>query len=218
MADPNNIILPEYKIAGFLLAKVANTSIKTAFLRGLGITQSLAYSAPGVAKLINGDTVFQYADTETIAGLGSDWYKFTIVRNPWARAVSIWMNKVYSPPSGEIEVGFRSVDFVQGCSFPDFVKHLVEMPIDGEIHWRGQVYSLTFNGGIIPDFVGRLEDIETDWPMIQKECAARGLELSSLLHRNQTDHLGYAKLYTKRTKAMIAKYYKDDIKAFGYEF
>ena len=143
MADPNNIILPEYKIAGFLLAKVANTSIKTAFLRGLGVTQSLAYGVPGVAKLINGGTVFQYADTETIAGLGSDWYKFSIVRNPWARAASIWMNKVYSPPSGEIGIGFRSVSFVQGWLFLDFVKRLGEMRIDGEIHWREPVYSHT---------------------------------------------------------------------------
>lgn len=216
MADPNNIILPAYKIAGFLLAKCGQTSIKTAFLRGLGVTRSLAYGAPGVAKLINGDTVFQYADKQTISELGPDWFKFTIVRNPWERAVSIWANKVYSPPD-IMGIGFAG--FQRGCSFDAFVKHLVKYtsPNEGSnIHWRGQAYSITVDGEIVPGFVGKMENLDEDWGVIQKECAARGLELPSLLQRNKTDHPG--KTYTKRTKAMIAKHYAEDIKAFGYDF
>lgn len=215
MADPNNIILSEYKIAGFLLAKCGQTSIKTAFLRGLGYKGSLEYSTPGVAKLINGTTVFQYADKESIAELGPDWFTFVIVRNPWERAVSMWAEKV----RGNLHPSFARAGFTAGQKFDAFVKHLAKYTSPGsgaDIHWRGQAHSIMVNGEIVPEYVGKLE--EGFWPVIQAECKKRGLELPPLLQRNKTDHLDYTKIYKKRTEAMIAKYYAEDIKVFGYDF
>ncbi len=217
MADPNNIILPEYKIAGFLLAKCGQTSIKVAFLRGLGYKGSLEFSAPGVAKLINGTTLFQYADKESIAELGPDWFTFTIVRNPWERVVSMWADKVRD----NLHPSFERTGFIVGQEFDAFVKHLVKhtSPDKGaDIHWRGQAHSIMVDGEIIPEYVGKLEEIEAAWIVIRARCADRGLDLSTLLHRNKTDHPDYTKLYKQRTKAMIAKYYAEDIEVFGYEF
>lgn len=131
---------------------------------------------------------------------------FTVVRNPWSRALSSW--KWCMQEKG-----------LPKCSFEEFLRIPLERMTRGQrFHtlpqWR---HIVDANGEIgYLDHVGRFEALEStrDWL-----AETLGLpRADALAHLKRTGDSDYAQHYTAETRALVTEIFRRDIELFGYEF
>jgi len=130
-------------------------------------------------------------------------YKFCFVRNPFARAVSLYTYLYY-----------KNRDF----AFLDFCRHL---PQNGA-HPIGP-YNRKENSQCNPqirwienleiDFVGRVENISDDVAQIM---TAIGLKHESPQSLNASKHAVYSKYYCEESRDIIIDFYNEDFQRFEY--
>jgi len=133
------------------------------------------------------------------------FFKFTFVRNPWDRTVSMFFyaKKSTSNPS--------SVHW--GRHYPDKFEDWLR-----EVHGKGvpQCNFITDEDGkLLVDFVGRFERLEEDFKRV---CKITGLLNINLPHVRKSAHKHYSEYYTRQTRQFVADCYKKDIELFGYRF
>jgi hypothetical protein len=139
-------------------------------------------------------------------------FKFTFVRNPFDRAVSLflYLKKIRNAK-------------VCGCqSFLEFCTLLEKgFPPVGfynyfSLNQCNPMTSWIFDsrGDLIADFIGRVENIKNDWHSI---CELTGLS-GKIEVTNKIEHKHYRTFYCKTSKNIIKKLYCNDIDYFGYGF
>lgn len=143
--------------------------------------------------------------------IDDDVFKFTFVRNPWDRFVSIYNycvkgSDVYRCRNVEQEVSFELF-----CDIRATGLHIGN-PFVWNIHYRAQSDFIDLND---IDFIGRFENIQHDFDRV---CECIGLEQIELQKVNCTDRMNYIEYYNDRTRDIIYNVYRNDIKHFGYEF
>jgi len=149
----------------------------------------------------------------------SEYYKFTFVRNPWARLVSAY-HFLLKGGMNSTDKNWAKINLIEFSSFGDFVRSWVnDENINSYIHFIPQYKFISDGNGVIKaDFVGKTENIETDFPIV---IAKLGMD-SALLHLNETknnsDSKSYMDLYDEETKGIVASVYARDIELFGYKF
>jgi len=119
-----------------------------------------------------------------------DYYSFSFVRNPWERFISI-------------------------CSYLGMDANYVLT--EGFWHWMFQQqvdFIFAPSGEQLVTFIGRFESLRQDWLSV---CSSIGIQVD-LPHLKQSKQVSCKKYYTDHTKNMIAKWYRDDIEEFGYQF
>jgi hypothetical protein len=153
----------------------------------------------------------------------TSYYKFSFVRNPWARLVS--------------EYRYRS--FLSHKSFKDFVMNKLPSPgwDDKYRHIMPQTEMLyDGDGTLLVDFVGKFERLDQDFEQV---CKHLGFENSSLSHINSSDKTSrelrrklrnfihrngeadlrdYVDFYDDETREFVSTLYRKDIDNFGYTF
>ena len=72
------------------------------------------------------------------------------------------------------------------------------------------------NGKVIVDFVGRVEAVEHDWPVVAARVGGR----TNMPRRNvaNVEKVPYQQVLDSKTKALLDDYYKKDVELFGYQF
>jgi len=135
-------------------------------------------------------------------------FKFTIVRNPWDRAVSAFFF---------LKNLENRVHIDKDESFQYFVKNKlakVKNPVEIDWHFHRQFTNVFFGESIFVDYIGRFETLWADWGHIASiiECS------NELPHFNVGKHEHYSRYYDKETKDIIARIYRKDIERFGYKF
>tara|TARA_X000000950_G_scaffold289364_1_gene412423 strand:- start:21435 stop:22232 length:798 start_codon:yes stop_codon:yes gene_type:complete len=159
-----------------------------------------------------------------------EYFKFTFVRNPWSRAVSLYFRGEnnfllqHKTPTWEKQ------------SFKDFVKDMQGAwhNCDGAFHSLGQkgLYKnqidfarLLGSEKIETDFIGKTENLENDARFICKKInldfdekiwSMQGQRNISPKRKKEKKH--YSEYYDKETKNIIAEKFAEDIEYFGYEF
>lgn len=134
--------------------------------------------------------------------LGDKWneyYKFSIVRNPWDRMVSVYSNRKK----------WNNEDSTENIEFEDWMLSLNYYKEFNQLKWITNPKS-----EIIVDFVGRFERLEYDF---QKVCRKIGVK-KALPHKNKSEHQPYQCYYTDKTKKLIEEYCAEEIEMFGYRF
>jgi hypothetical protein len=136
----------------------------------------------------------------------AQYYKFSFVRNPWARTWSWyrnvsrddWMSQVYGL-NGQI-------------SFGEFARRFV-----GKRHLKTQTYWLKNTSGKIDlDFIGRFERLEEDFDQV---TAALGLADTSLPHvLKAKEKVDLEEVYDESTRRLVQEAYSEEIELFGYSF
>ena len=127
------------------------------------------------------------------------YYKFSFERNPWDRQVSWYHYKTKSRP----EAAKPSFDAFNGDRRRAFVEN-----------WS--LY--TSDDQIALDFVGRYENLDTDFAHV---LAAIGLDGKVLLPRENVSkgrRGGYRDVYSDASRALVAAWYAPEIAHFGYQF
>jgi hypothetical protein len=136
------------------------------------------------------------------------YFKFTFVRNPWDRIVSVYSNK--DPHLCQFARS-RGIE-LEGTSFDDFVARTMDLD---HAHLRSQAdYIIGESGEHLIDFVGRWERLDQDFAEI---CERIGTPLA-LPKENVSRRSHYRDYYSASSKNMIAVRYKADIEMFDYDF
>jgi len=124
---------------------------------------------------------------------------FAVVRNPWDRIVSLWLQ--YN--------SLKKTDI----PFDTFVRNLSSY----KFHERSWFNFAQPQKEWIPDgvtYLLRFETLEQDFAQIQKIYGCT----DSLPKINTSQHDDYHTYYTDETRDIVAQVFKDDIEAFGYSF
>ena len=136
------------------------------------------------------------------ARLGDEWdnyFKWTIVRNPWDRFVSLYSFRKRTD-------GYEFM-VKQPPSFREWLLH-------HHHHTVTQVRWLTLDGEIPLDFIGRFENLEEDFAHVAEQIGYK----RKLPHINVSKHDHYVEYYDSDTIDLVRTHCKDDIDTFGYRF
>ena len=139
----------------------------------------------------------------------NEYFKFTFVRNPWSRMVSIWRkNMNYHPNTPDFKNYVKSIPTFEWMPDKGFNK---KSPREVWLHKYNSMYEFTKGS----DFVGRLENIQKDFNIV---CDTIGIPQQKLPHKNKSNHKHYTEYYDDETRAIVAKLYAKDIEYFNYKF
>jgi hypothetical protein len=137
------------------------------------------------------------------------FFKFSLVRNPWARAVSLYFRREGEPSS-------RKMDFEQFCEqhcyasdtcvHPTRLRHQSDWLVDESDH-------------CLMDYVGKLESMGDAVREIRERTDGRiCLHLEHSNKNPQSKAESYRDLYTDRSRKMILEHFEQDIERFKYSF
>ena len=145
--------------------------------------------------------------------------RFTVVRDPWSRAVSAWRFVRAGVGTGEgVVAGMAKAeryDRPQFASFDGFVEWLATADLSREDGvFRPQSRWFTDAGGReLVQHIGRLEDLGPTVAWVE----ARTGRPFAVGHTNRSgDAIDWRRLYTPDTAAIVGRVYADDVRRLGY--
>jgi hypothetical protein len=153
---------------------------------------------------------------QSVYGIDIDnYYKFSIVRNPWDRAVSDykWWTRASSP----------FFDFLKNTTFEDYllirngyekINHLNDSAGRAD-HFYAQYSFIEIDGANCMNRIIRFENLQKDFNIVCDEISLRKQQLP---HTNKTKHKHYTEYYDDKTREIAAERYAKDIEYFGYKF
>lgn len=220
----------KYKFIFFSFPKTGSESVRELLdpysdIRGIPFWESTeqnpfySHMSPGEAKALFEKNGWNY----------NEYYKFTFVRNPWARLVSLY-NMIYhtNPPktlTGKIR------EFFSSLKKPTFKKWLLKTNnkgagAGGPPDQRWQVYGtysidnyiLDKNGDELVDAIIKLEEIEQELPALLKKIGIPDAENLTIPYTNKRSSKSYLDYYDSESKKFIDVQYKYDIGRFGYTY
>lgn len=137
-------------------------------------------------------------------------YKFTFVRNPYARAVSLfyYMKRIKK----------RKVD--PTISFLDFYRNFQKNGFEpiGLYNRKGLSQcnpQVKWTENTQFDHIGKVETLDSDMAIISKQL---GIEYRLVSKSNVTAHPSYTKVYCPESKRLIEELYKEDFQTFEYAY
>jgi hypothetical protein len=172
------------------------------------------------------------------------YFKFTIVRNPWDRLVSLYHYFLTSFPPGPrwwrntpigdyfrhpmaaargildvMEHRREQLRFASRASKHDpanFTRWLKEALDQGYVHCRPCAeYVTDSRGHVIVDDIIRFEAIEAGFAQV---CRRLGFPDAKLPVENVSAHKEFGRYYTAETAALVGRRFAEDVRLFGYHF
>lgn len=205
------VVDPEKRIAYLVNSKVACSSIK-ASICGCDADDDSIHTIVGKGGWIRRDE---------LTGEEKNYFKFTFVRDPFARLVSCYESKYHHDKEFYKKQVFDFDDYLFGYirkdeGFDKFIHKIVKIP-NGllEKHFLIQ-YDWTHDkaGRPLVDYIGKCETLDEEFRPIQEKYG-----LKELPHFNKTDKKkkNWMDYYTLETARLVYKKYHKDIEAFGYK-
>ena len=229
------LVIGEYKMMWRPILKVGSTSMYNFFSEKLfGKEYVKSHEHDQCRDRIN-DSYWEQPHRIKILRemVGEDlngFFKFAFIRNPWHRLASAHNTLMRRDPFGdrrpfdarwglsfariyEIMKGDRSFE-----AFVDFVKYKERDHteyVNG--HWRSQVGLLQL-GGVLKmkyDFIGRLENIQEDFPYVLNKL---NLPEEHLYKNNVSPKYNWREYYNTKLIDQVGEYYTRDIEEFDFRY
>lgn len=192
----NNVPYHPARTVFLINAKCANTSVKRALLKALGEKKKLHRPHRMTATWSPG----------TVARSG--YRSIAVVRNPYARAVSLWHQKIILRGRSGL---LRKGDFRFDMDFTDFLREVEWMDELLDVHVRSQWIGMTHRGRFLADMVIRIED-PGGWARVREEIP----EMPALPRRNTSNAPDWRDLCTGEAGEIIRRRWARDFELFGY--
>ena len=143
-------------------------------------------------------------------------FVFTFVRNPWDRMVSLWADKC----SENSDVNLTRWGIEKGMPFDAFVDRICFFPDEwSQIHFQSQTSLVFYHQRFLPAFIGRFENIQSDWTVVTRSLKIKNADRDRALPRLRTSqHNGYRTYYTQALAMKLGNRYAADAAFFGYAF
>lgn len=138
----------------------------------------------------------------------SEYFKFSMVRNPWDKAISQFFYMKQRKDLREY-IGMNVDD--------EFKKYLNLIQKKSHVQWKSQYFFLeNEHGECLVDFIGRFENFDAEVSDVLKKIPITLPD--EIPHVNKTDRTHYRDYYDAESEEMIRKMYHLDITKFGYDF
>ncbi len=146
--------------------------------------------------------------------IGSEWdsyFKFSFVRNPWDRLVSLYHYFIQDTEKRVTSLGCE----ISACKdFSEFCNKMDSMELDP--HFDQQIsYLIDFDGNYLMDYVGKFEGMQQHFDYI---CTHLKITPVKLPHYRKSRHQHYKEYYDERAYDIVSRKYEADIRLFGYSF
>lgn len=140
---------------------------------------------------------------------------FTFTRHPIKKFVSYYKDKFVRARGQGFELEhLKKLKFDPDMSLEEVVRHMMTIPVEEmEHHAQPQHRILIKNGQLIPDFVGKVEEMAMEWPLIS-EVSLCGFAIEE--KKNTTGEQKEAPDLAEPVIAALSSYYEDDFSIFGY--
>ena len=201
LVDISTVVCENPKFIFFMVPKTATISIYHGYLKINYETLNKRYNAISWGKWKKCLTFEEF----------KSYPKFSIVRNPWDRVVSLYS---YFTQTKKLRNKWKyDVPF-----FDDFVENFFRYcnsRKDLKNHATPCHYYTHYKGKKFVDYIGKFENLNEDINSIFKRV---GIKPTKLPVRNNSFRMKYQNYYTDRTRMLVKQYYKQDIELFGYKF
>lgn len=150
----------------------------------------------------------------------NDYFKFSVVRNPFDRFHSLWWNG-------------RHVGKHHTMTFAEFTNYALRRTLGAHLaHWRKGQWTMhqrfwpqaqflrSRNGMMEMDQVLRFESISDDFAELARHIGLPSTNLPKVLMKNRRpqSRRPYAEDYDDKTRAIVGDYYREDLEVFNYDF
>jgi hypothetical protein len=208
----------ELKCVFVHIPRTGGTSIETA----LGVfgdwrienTQSMfgLISSPELSREIRSTAFLQHLTGAQLCHLlphqFQQYFRFSFVRNPWDRMVSIYSHMDTHMEDSAEDAGLP----LTGLSFEEFLERTENFQ---HVHLMPQQqFIFDDTGNCLVDFIGRFESLSSDFAVI---CEKLGIE-TTLSHQNPSTHGDYRAYYNEASRKAVERRYGEDIERLRYVF
>jgi hypothetical protein len=152
------------------------------------------------------------------AGLGeprwSEYFKFSITRNPWDRVVSLFTWRTRNDPDlkpGAATPGRGD----RACDLREIRRRFTEY-VRGE--WETNDAFYIIDNELCVDFVIRYEQLAGDVLEVCRRVGIPAIELPRLKAGFRPGQYRYVDYYDDTTRAIVAERHSNDLRLFGYRF
>jgi dermatan 4-sulfotransferase 1 len=198
--------------------KVANSSIKAALCRFLS-------TPPDEGVRTTADSFWRdatHGETSLISPrqarqLRKSHFSFSFVRNPFDRLVSAYNNKLVENDS--LSEAMKGMGLRLRMPFSDFVENVCAAEDDiMDVHLLPQSTILCAAGRLVPKFIGRMENMEAHWSILQRRMRKLGLPKLGMLPQKNVRRVSGSPLteYFVSTSLIdkVAQRYQRDLELF----
>jgi len=138
-----------------------------------------------------------------------EYWKFTFVRNPWDRLVSLFFHIKMDPYPGDPKLSVFDRESIKWIS--------------SSPRGKSQSSHLKLNGVIDVDYIGRFETLIKDWNYICDRLQMNFLfkimiKTIHVNHGTKRPKINYRKFYNRETRRLAYRLYEEDIDRFQYNF
>jgi hypothetical protein len=157
----------------------------------------------------------------TVFSLTQKYFLFTFVRNPYARVLSAYLDKIAILEKQKFDAKRQVVmtfsDSGRDLTFKAFVRYLENGGLYQDPHWAPQTAMLPFGVKLL-HFVGRVENLDKDLETIVNRLFGKGVYKGPTTREagrtNSTDKL--TQFYDKILADRVYALYQADFESFSY--
>ena len=143
------------------------------------------------------------------------YLKFTIVRNPWDRVVSLFSWEARNRP--ELQPQRRLVHRI-GARFDEFAESVRQFREFVKTDWKTNDRFYLIDGEVCVDFVIRYERLEEDLAELCRRVGLPNIELPRLKAGLRKAGHYYSEYYDDNSREIVAARHANDLRVFGYIF
>jgi len=200
---------------GFIYFRIPKAANSTVMVNLSGM------DTKGMTRAKDAKRLFDRVDTLTrreVDSLEALFYLFTVVRNPYTRLASSFLDRIARGKSPHVQVvcDALGVSRHEDIRFHDFCRYLEAGGLDQDPHWYPQVDFIPCGADKL-DFVGHVETLDADLNQIMTRiggAAPAGLLSWSPHATGASGKL--SQLYCDESARIVARLYERDFSAFGY--
>ncbi len=201
--DYKNLFIPQFSLAFIINPKAGGTSLKKyaheLYKHKEKQSDNLLTNCPSLP--------------ENLIKASNQIYKAYVVRNPWDRLVSCYVQK----REYDRKRFYRMNRIDSNISFKDFVHFVCGTPdYKSDHHFRSQFTKIINpDGQIIVDCIMRFSRLQDDFLDLR---LAKNLPEINLPHLNKTNRTHYTEYYTDDLIKLVEERYRVDVEMFNFEY
>ena len=193
--------------------------VRSAFVTPVRTPKCLSYwfSIPKTGITSIRETIAEHAGEHALTEMLPEGLKWTVVRNPYARLYSCWVDKCFNRDRYERFVLKKWIH--EKCTFEEFI-HMAERTPDHEAdgHFRSQAWLLKRHT-FYPEVILRFEQLSYRWDWFAKTIGVNPvLATKNVTRQDIGDHEAHNHAYSRDMREAVLRRYQQDFDAFGYPY